>query len=729
MDTKQAAVTEPWADLEALVDFIDNLRADGYNIGVKEYLDVHQVLMTAAAAPSAGGTGAGASAGVGDQPPLSDPDQVRRLIGPILCSTAEEQNEFADRFRLWVERYGGRSDEKQRAASPSLEEELSEIARKDSMRWLPALLAFLVLILVVGAILAAVTRQYWGEPAPPLPTVATSIASAATRTPNTGTPRATLMPTAAPIPTGAATPPRRRQRPWEEMIAAPAFWLAVVLSGVLVAVGMYLARRLWYRYRANLFLERRSSEEPPDITRLRVAEAVPGIFNTPEMRGVIRRFRRRVPAPAKEVDVSRTLAKTIRHGGWLSPVYASRQQLPEYIALISRVSYSDHLAHMIDELLAALRSGNVYLSVYYFDATPQVCTTPSMRARSLTLRELAAQAAGQRLLLFGEAQVVLDPLSGEPAEWTRLLAEWPVHVLFTPSPPNDRGAAEQQAARILDVWPALPEGLDLFIRTVHGEAGEAYVADRRREAALPMELRTRPIRWLQMDPPPPAAVQQVLAGTRGYLGDWGYTWLCACAVYPEVRWNLTLFLGLAFAGVDNARSAYFQRTLLDLTRLPWFQYGVMPDWLRRRLISELTPDQEWQARVALQGLLLTALDNPAGGFQIEIAQTYQSAVRRLVKPLLGLLRRQAGPHSAYQDRVFLAFMGGRTSTRLALRLPEALRALWSGQTNQQVHAAPAVGSFAGWNKAGALAARRSARGVKETAKAACASGWLHLPSG
>ena len=145
-------------------------------------------------------------------------------------------------------------------------------------------------------------------------------------------------------------------------------------------------------------------------------------------------------------------------------------------------------------------------------------------------------------MIFGEAQVLLNPISGEPADWARRLTAWPVRGLFTPAPPAEWGAAEQQAARVLSVWTALPEGLDLFIRSVYGEAGALFATDRRRSSPLPLELRTRPIRWLQPDPPPVDQVQRVLAGVRGYLGDWGFTWLCACAIYPEVNWNLTLFL-------------------------------------------------------------------------------------------------------------------------------------------------------------------------------------------
>ena len=444
----------------------------------------------------------------------------------------------------------------------------------------------------------------------------------------------------------------------------------------MVVAGTLLAQRLWYRHRAHLFLERRGTEETPDILRVCVTDDVANLFDTSEMRNAIRRFRRRAQATSKEMDVDRTLNKTVQQGGWLVPVYGSRQQSPEYIALINRISYSDHLYQLVDDMLAVLRHGNVHVSSYYFGADPQLCSTASLHARSITLSELAAQATGQRLLIFGDAQAVLNPISGRPAEWTRLLAAWPVRALFTPVPPSEWGISEQQAAQVLGVWTALPEGLDLFIRSVLGEAGTLFAVDRVRINHLPLELRTRPIRWLQADSPQESEVQRVLADIRGYLGEWGYTWFGACAVYPQLSWNLTLFLGSVLHVEKSSHSPAFHRLLLDLARLPWFQYGVIPDWLRMRLISDLTDEQETLVRTALQGLLLTVLDSPNGSFQLEIAQTYQTSVRRLLRPLLRLLRRREGPHTPLNDHVFLAFMGGSARTQLALRLPEALRVVW-----------------------------------------------------
>lgn len=684
MDKEQSALDQPWTDLEALVDFIDDLRLDGYNIGVKEYLDVHQVLLAAVAR--------GAT--------LSDPDQVSRLISPILCTSPDEQAEFSARFQTWARRAQVQTDHQAgKGQQPSLEKELREITWKDRMRWLPALLIFLVLTTVTGALLVArfgLPIRLRGNAEPPAPALSTPAPAAGVGPSATAAPLATPTLNALPTPQPLSIQQRLGVRPdLAQVVRVPAFWLAAGLALLIVAAGMFILRRWWYRYRAQLFLDRRKSDEPPDITRIRLASSAAGLFETAEMREITRYFRRRQRTPSKQLDIDRTLGKTVQQAGWLTPVYGGRQQAPEYLVLVSRSSYPDHLAHLVEEQLNFLRSGNVYLTLYYFDGTPQLCLPPSARLRPVTLAELATRASNQRLLIFGEAQAVLDPVTGEPAAWTRWLTAWPVRGLFTPAPPSEWGAAEQQAARALGVWTALPEGLDLFVRTVYGEAGTPYVTDRRRASRMPMDLRTRPIRWLQPDPPADDQVQRVLAGVRGYLGEWGFTWLCACAIYPEVNWNLTLFLGALLDKVQDVRSPAFQRTLLDLTRLPWFQYGMMPDWLRKVLIAGLQRPEEEQVRIALQGLLLTALDNPAGGFSLEIAQTYHTAVRKLVGPLLRLLSKRAGPDNPFADPVFLVFMGGHTRTQLAFRLPTMLRAAFARPKGGGVSSPPLAGRLSG----------------------------------
>src|SRR4051794_12726918 len=63
---------------------------------------------------------------------------------------------------------------------------------------------------------------------------------------------------------------------------------------------------------------------------------------------------------------------------------------------------------------------------------------------------------------------------------------------------------------------------------------------------------------------------------RDQLGPFGYQWLCACAVYPGLRFTLSTHLGVALAGALK-RPPPDEEEHAALFRLPWFRKGWMPD--------------------------------------------------------------------------------------------------------------------------------------------------------
>ena len=73
---------------------------------------------------------------------------------------------------------------------------------------------------------------------------------------------------------------------------------------------------------------------------------------------------------------------------------------------------------------------------------------------------------------------------------------------------------------------------------------------------------------------------------RAYLGPESWDWLCACAVYPQVTWELTLCHGYWLFGGDAEWREEWAERVLRLVRLPWFRHGTLPDWWRERLLDD-----------------------------------------------------------------------------------------------------------------------------------------------
>ncbi len=84
-------------------------------------------------------------------------------------------------------------------------------------------------------------------------------------------------------------------------------------------------------------------------------------------------------------------------------------------------------------------------------------------------------------------------------------------------------------------------------------------------------------------------LQYLLEQVRDFLGKEGYHWFSACAVYPELRWQLTLYLGYELIS-DNGEE--LEAHLAKLARLPWFRYGYMSNWLRGQLVTDLLAQQK-----------------------------------------------------------------------------------------------------------------------------------------
>jgi hypothetical protein len=144
---------------------------------------------------------------------------------------------------------------------------------------------------------------------------------------------------------------------------------------------------------------------------------------------------------------------------------------------------------------------------------------------------------------------------------------------------------------------------------------------------------------------------------REQLGPFGFQWLCACAVYPAIRFPLTCSLGSELARA-LARPEPSEAEHLALFRLTWFRKGWMPDDLRVRLIAELSPTSSQTVRAGIDSFFNAVQKQPPSvasrGGELNLARS--SPVH------LGLLRfrEKLKPSRVLrQDVICAEFMMGR----------------------------------------------------------------------
>jgi WD domain, G-beta repeat len=145
---------------------------------------------------------------------------------------------------------------------------------------------------------------------------------------------------------------------------------------------------------------------------------------------------------------------------------------------------------------------------------------------------------------------------------------------------------------------------------------------------------------------------------REQLGPFGFQWLCACAVYPGIRFPLTCYLGSELARA-LVRPLPSETEHLALFRLTWFRKGWMPDDIRLSLIAELSPASSKTVRAGI-GTFLDAVQKQP--LSIASREGELDLARSSTAPLgLFRFRQKLRPGRPLRhDVIFAEFMMGGT---------------------------------------------------------------------
>ena len=644
MDARADNITPPWLEPDVLAGFIDELREAGYKIGISHYIAVQDLILALIAHGET----------------LESPECLRTLLGPILCSSPGEQEDFQQRFDHWAEliNHTDRGAEGVYVKAQGLSEELGKIRSRFRRLWI-LMTAVLVLIGISPIFLRQLRHSSLRPTVSPSPVVSTK----PTVSPS---PTASTKPTVSPSPI-APTPRARHFRLDRQTILT-------VLSLTLVIT--FLFWQLWWRWRAQLFLQRLSASQEPELQKISIRDFERTLFPTILFAHISQGLRRRIRIPSNELDVGKTIDATLRQGGWLSPVYGTYQVLPEYLFLIDRASFRDHQSKFVEEMIGCLERDGVFITRYFFDGDPRICFSDERRNSPQRLDEITVNYHQHCLIVVSDAEKFFSVVNSELEPWVGQLTTWEKRFVLTPKPVENWRYQELELAQQFVVLPATPEGLEVLSQSLHQRV-TTYFPSEEPQTPLPEPLRLRPYRWIERDPLVPEQINAMLILLQKYLGKQGFYWLGACAIFPELHWNITLYLGQVLKSEEGC-PLLETYSPLSLARLPWFRYGSMPDWFRLCLISTLTPEQERTIRTALQDLLVAAIQGSVGRAQLEVARQHHSFLPKLVNPMLRLLAKRASEGSPLRDYIFLGFMTGQRI--LATKVPDEFRRLLKRQT-------------------------------------------------
>jgi len=581
--------------------FIDELRLAGYKIGLEQFIQVQTWLQ------------------IQDKIP-EDLRELKVFLRPLLCHSQKEQEEFDAYFEPWVDQV----IQKHKVVAEEVVEDqpisderplpLHEtISKCCKLNWkvLVIFLVFQVLILGIFFFIPNDYNQYVDNGSMGTPTTTTddSTKNLIMQDPNLSTEPESIQKVIV-IKTNKMT-----LTDWLIMSAA-LFLVPLLILSVRLWIWWWNRRQLAH---VKHFLTRVSNAKGFRL-HLNIKGITNKLFQPLSFTGS------KVQPPiltSQHLDIEASIEKTLQAGGYPIPIIRSNKPL-HYLILIERLHFADHQADWFDNLVASVVfNDEIEWNHYYFNVDPRNCYSDPHNLTVLKLSELGDQYPRSHLIIFSNSEKLIDPVTGKTVSWLDELALWSNRTLLTLEPLEQIAGREHLKLAGFMILPLNEESIMAL-----AEGTERKFLDKEAKwAPFPHLLTETPQQWMERHVPADEAWVQLQPQLHRFLGEKGYYWLSACAVYPQLQWSLTLYLG---DNLNLASEKLFRQALLaKLVQLPWFRHGSMPNWLRERLIADLSPSQEQ----AIRKLLFTLLENTSQ-LNLEVDWTTELEQEALVNDAL-----------------------------------------------------------------------------------------------
>jgi formylglycine-generating enzyme required for sulfatase activity len=623
------------SDILAFGDFLEYLRQRGFRIGVDHHLRLYDLLNR-----------------VSEHFP---PQDLETLLAPIFATDKNQQEQFYQAFHAYFSIFGPFPT----PASPRVDHgSLLLIKPKNKTQlseriWVYVLASILIHLTIFASWLLLTLppanegkenrRNQTSQPIPipsETPQVSGSIAT---------TPSPTTNVSSQPL-----SPFSNLSERYGKAIRG------TVTSAPLI---IFLLYEIFTYKRRKLILQKQRNKKPPLRWPIQVERASPKLYDSATFQAATRLMRKRQADEFYRMDVEATVAATVESLGYPSFRFTLGSRPPEYLLLIERVSFRDHQASLFEELKKALEVEGIYVIRYFYDSDPRVCCDESGK-NYLSLLELHSRTASHRLIIIGTGDHLLNPVSGKLESWTSLLAEWKDRAILTPASPAQWGFRELSLSSQFTMLPATMDGLRALVDCFDSIATAEVSGWKGNEKTGLL--------------PPLSDNPNLKQDLRTYLGDDAFRWLCACAAYPELQWDLTLYLGsLPVMGKNLIREDH----LLRMVRLPWFREGSLPDDIRWQLICELDHKTRHGIRSAIVELLERhqppeesyAADTHRLNLVVQrwLSRRDRQARREMLETLERTPRNQIN-----QDYTLLRFLESDSGSALNLLLPKKFRKLF-----------------------------------------------------
>jgi hypothetical protein len=320
---------------------------------------------------------------------------------------------------------------------------------------------------------------------------------------------------------------------------------------------------------------------------------------------------RRRAGPSRLVDEDRTIRSSVAQLGFLAPRFKPKSCPASYVFLLNRTARDDHTRHRFAGIVDALKRVDVNATRYDYSHDPRVLFRGDAWNwdHAVPLAQLYDRHPDARYILVSDGEELVNAANLKPFAWVRSILARETGLL-TPTWCRGRPAAESLASNL--GWltePATLSGLGRLADRL-GPNSERLTAHSRGvppndDPPMPASISNARIRLLSDAAPYREGQETLVADLRRFLGRDGFYWLAATAIYPELRWDLTVFLGLRLSerGLPRGRPLFNDNTLMRLASLPWLRVGRFPEWMRRLLFDSISAKEQKQAQETLARML------------------------------------------------------------------------------------------------------------------------------
>jgi|GEM_PF-943708 len=685
---------------------LHTLRNAGWPIGTDTLLNVKQLLLRLQAMAQLPAT----------------PVQLSAYLQPLLCSSAEQQQEFASLYHGWCNLWYGqanteRADSPQtnllQENTPSVDEHLVikkrgssplfDFSDEQKQRWSRGIAAGLlsVFILLVGVYLGLPTRE-------------TTIPDSYTRSKQSAPEfsddekqqndalnipiqpvplrRDVELPGLQPLnlsPLNLSPEAEQQLALYQQLFR----WLPVAIISALFVI--YYLRRRYY-------LNKHKADKNSPLQYLAATRHRLQPFAWLNLSGALAKGG---VAPTRRYHIPKTVQASLRQGGLFKPIFAMKKRKVTLLVLVDRRHRDDMQSDLASLLVTQLRAEGLQVEDYEFNRDPRFLVSrewvsreqnaSGKRQRLLPLQRVLNWHRESHVVLVGDGHALFHPFKGELFTWSKQAFGAMRHKMLLSTTHQPWGSAEVALSRQLGfhIAPFSSEGMQVlssFMLKQHAQlaaslepthsgvnqSGLWFLQGASNAFYLPPLIRANYDQWLSSAPPSDYDFEQLLQELLFYYRRDGVELIAACALYPEVLPKLTHILNTQLFVNETARKK--EQRLLRLNPLPWFRFGYLPDYLRKDLINWFPEDRLKQVVNGFEAIFkqLSPTANPNAALA--------GFARAQEKPAFNLRRwlRYMPEHTHWADRIFVDTLLQFRPARWQWFVPAKLAKLLRGGTSR-----------------------------------------------